>query len=106
MLFRSITGAAIARQKECDRINAITTELKKMGADITETTDGLIIKQSQLHGTTVNTYNDHRMVMSLFVAGLEATGETIIKNTDSITKSYKSFFADMDDLGCTMELIA
>lgn len=97
-----ITGAKIARSKECDRISCIKTELSKMGANIQELDDGLIIKGQQLHGCDLlNTYNDHRMVMALFVAALKATGDSRIKDINSVAKSYPSFFSDMTLLDAT-----
>jgi len=62
----TIIGAAIARKKECDRIHAIATELKKMGADITETEDGLIIKESTLHGAELQTSSIISSIILLF----------------------------------------
>lgn len=94
-----IKNASIARSKECDRISAITKELKKMGAIIEEYPDGLIVEHSHLKGTKVNTYHDHRMVMSLFVAGLFSKGKTIIDDSRSISKSYPTFYEDMKKLG-------
>ena len=94
-----IFNAAIARTKECDRITAIAAELKKMGAKISEFADGLAIEQSNLYGATVNTYHDHRMVMSLCVAGFCAEGITTVTDIKSVAKSYPSFFSDMMMLG-------
>lgn len=92
-------NAAIARNKECNRISAIANELKKMGAKIEEFNDGLMIEKSVLYGTKVKTYNDHRLVMALSVAGFFAEGTTIVTDIISITKSYPSFYQDMLMLG-------
>ena len=100
-----LTGAAIARKKECDRLYAITNELKKMGADISETTDGLIIRQSTLSGATLKTYHDHRMVMSLSVAAIAAKGHSIIEDVDCVRKSYANFFTDMQKLGMQCQVV-
>ncbi len=94
-----ITGARIARNKECDRLFAITKELKKMGADIQDFEDGLIVKHSALHGAEVNSHDDHRIAMALAVAGLGASGNTVIHNTSCISKSYPSFCEQMKELG-------
>lgn len=91
---RLINGA-IAHQKESDRIACIARELKKMGADIFETEDGLIIRPSALQGAHVASYGDHRIALSLAVAGLASEGETIIDEIDCIKKSYPTFIADM-----------
>ena len=69
-----ITNAGVARNKECNRIACIASELKKMGAHIEETNDGLLIEGSPLQGAEVMSYGDHRMALSLAVAGLGATG--------------------------------
>jgi len=94
-----------ARLKECDRITAIAAELSKMGADVSELADGLIIRRSQLKGTTVHGYSDHRMVMALTLAGLGAQGITAIDTAESIGVTYPSFIEDMQDLGAKMELV-
>ncbi len=98
-----LTNAAIARKKECDRIHAICTELKKMGARIEETEDGLIIQNSPLTGAELCTYNDHRMVMSLSVAALNAKGDSIIHNTDAAKKTYPLFLTHFQSLGANIE---
>lgn len=89
-------NAEIARTKECDRIKAMASELKKMGADIKETPDGLIIKHSDLTSAKVSSYDDHRVILSLAVAGLNTkNGQTVIENTEAIAKTYKNFVSDM-----------
>ena len=72
-----------ARLKECDRIAASATELRKMGANIEELEDGLVIHQSQLKGTDVHGYDDHRMVMALSIAGLAAEGDNCCDTAES-----------------------
>lgn len=99
-----IYNAGAARGKECDRLHAITTELKKMGAFIEETEDGLIIKQSALIGAKVNSYNDHRMCMALSCAGLGATGETEISDIECINKTFPSFLQDFQALHANITL--
>jgi 3-phosphoshikimate 1-carboxyvinyltransferase len=100
-----LLNVAQARLKECDRINAIATELKKMGAKIQELKDGLIIEQSDLHSEAVHGYDDHRMVMALAVAGLAVEGETIVDTAESIKITYPSFIEDMRQLGARLEKI-
>lgn len=94
-----ITNAAVARQKECDRLSAITKELRKMGAEITELKDGLIIKQSKLKGAALHSYHDHRMVMSLAVAALGAEGDTTIDSVECVAKTFPTFVRDFNALG-------
>src|SRR3989339_995814 len=88
-----ITGAKELRVKECDRLSAISTELKKMGADITELEDGLIIKgPTNLKGATVNSYKDHRIAMSLAIASLVAEGNTEIIDRECVNISFPEFW--------------
>ena len=100
-----ITGAAIAKKKECDRLACITRELTKMGADIQETADGLIIHPKPLKGTMVESFHDHRMVMSLAVAALAAQGETRIEDVACVAKSYPGFLLDMQKLGAEIKTL-
>lgn len=101
----TLTNAAIARKKESDRLSSISAELKKMGAEITETHDSLIIQGKPLSGSTCLSYHDHRIAMSCTIAALGADKETIIQDTACVTKSYPDFVADMQRLGCEMEVI-
>lgn len=94
-----------ARLKECDRISAITKELTLMGAKIEEFKDGLTIEQSDLIGTDVHGYNDHRMVMALSIAGLAAEGKTTIDTAESVNVTYPDFYADMNSLAAKIEKI-
>jgi len=78
--------------KETDRIRAIVTELKKFGANIKEIEDGLIIDgPTELIGTVCDSYKDHRIAMTLTIAGLIAKGRTIIKDIDCISISFPDF---------------
>jgi len=99
-----ITNAAVARNKECDRIHAIATELKKMGADITELPDSLIIKRSFLKGADVFSHHDHRMAMSLMVAALGAEGETKINNAECVAKTFPNVAEAFQALGAKIEI--
>jgi 3-phosphoshikimate 1-carboxyvinyltransferase len=97
-----IHNAAVAKQKECNRIQCITKELRKMGADITETEDGLIIKNSALKGASVHSHHDHRMAMSLAVAAMGAEGQTCISDVDCISKTFPGFFQEFHSLGAAI----
>lgn len=98
-----ITNASIARCKECDRLACIAAELRKMGADITETADGLVIKGSLLKGAQVSSYNDHRMALSLAVAGLGAKGETVISSSECVSKTFPQFVSEFSLLGAHIQ---
>ena len=100
-----IKGARRLRFKESDRIESVVSNLKKMGADVTETPDGMIIRGGALHGADLDGYNDHRIVMAFSVAGLFADGETTITDCESINKSYPDFFDDFRRLGGIADVI-
>jgi len=87
-----VSGAKELRVKETDRIKTIVNELKKMSADIEEKEDGfVVIGPSKLKGAVCESYNDHRIAMSLAVAALVAEGKTIIKNSECIDISFPGF---------------
>jgi len=96
-----IINAERVRIKESDRLAAISTEMNKLGADITELKDGLIIKgQKTLKGdATVNSHNDHRIAMSLAVAATKCENEIILEDYTSVNKSYPEFWNDYKSLG-------
>ena len=95
-----ITGASRLRIKECDRLAAMCDGLSRLGADIVETEDGLIINGvTRLNGGSVMGYNDHRIVMSLAVASAKCSGSITISDMESVRKSYPSFFDDFKKLG-------
>lgn len=94
-----IKDASELKVKESNRIKTIATELNKMGANIVETDDGMIIEGGRnLKGTTVESYNDHRVAMSLAVAALVADGNTTINNADCTDISFPDFFKYIDSL--------
>ena len=94
-----ISGAGELRFKESNRILAITTELKKMGANIEETTDGFkVIGKTELNGSSLQSYRDHRIAMSLSVADAIANGQSYIKGTDSVEISFPNFFEILKNL--------
>ena len=98
-----IRDAKELRVKESDRIAVMTEELSKMGADITPTEDGMIIRGGRsLHGAEVDAHADHRAAMSLAVAALAAEGVTTIRGAECVGISYPDFFKDLDRLrtGC------
>lgn len=88
-----IKDAQDLRNKESDRIKAVVTELKKIGADIEETPDGFIINgKTNLKGDTeVETYHDHRLAMSLYVAGLICEKPIAINGFEWVDISFPEF---------------
>ena len=94
-----IKDARELRVKESDRIEAMTAELSKMGAQIQATADGFIIDGvEKLHGARVASHSDHRVAMSLAIAALCAEGATEIEGSECVDISYPSFFDDLSKL--------
>jgi len=80
-------------QKETNRIKAVSLELSKMGAKITETPEGIIIEGGKnLRGTVVESYNDERIAMALAIAGLTSEGETMIRRPQCVDVAFPEFF--------------
>ncbi len=94
----TISGIAHNRHKETDRIGDLARELRKLGATVTELDDGLHIQPAPLQEARINTYNDHRMAMSLALVGLRIAG-VVIENPQCTEKTYPRFFEDLDKLG-------
>ncbi len=97
-----IENAGHVRFKETDRLHAMTVELKKMGVDITEEKDRLIIKGGKINGAKVHGWDDHRIVMALAVAGMVA-GSTTIDTIESVGISYPGFFEDLRNSGAVID---
>lgn len=101
-----ITNCGRLRIKECDRLEAISTELNRLGAHIETGADWMTVHGvNELHGGECNTYNDHRIAMSLAVASQRCTGPVIIKGAECVSKSYPDFFKDFRALGGTADVI-
>lgn len=93
----TIRNVAHIRHKETDRLAALAAELRRIGAGVDEFSDGLTITPQPLHNAEIETYNDHRMAMSLAVVGLRVPG-ICIKNPACVGKTYPHFFADLEKL--------
>ncbi len=94
-----IKDAAELKVKESNRIRIMVENLKRMGADVEETDDGMIIRGGRpLHGAVINSADDHRVAMSFSVASLNCEGETTITHKNCVTISYPRFYIDMKDL--------
>ncbi|MBC9783130.1 3-phosphoshikimate 1-carboxyvinyltransferase [Heliobacterium chlorum] len=94
-----IKDAAELRVKETDRIAVLAEELRKLGVTVEETPDGMIIPgNQQIQGGTVDSHGDHRIAMSLAVAGLLAADETVIHDAASIDVSFPGFAATLQSL--------
>jgi 3-phosphoshikimate 1-carboxyvinyltransferase len=87
------------RVKESDRIAAVATNLRLMGAQVEERDDGLRIPGGQaLHGAELDSFGDHRIAMAFAVAALRAQGETLIQGSEAAAISYPAFFSTLEDM--------
>lgn len=93
----TVRGVCHIRHKETDRIAAVATELRKLGAEVEEHHDGLTIVPGPLHGARLATYDDHRMAMSLALVGLRVPG-VVILDPGCTAKTYPNYFADLAKL--------
>ena len=94
-----IRDAAELKVKESNRIASVVQNLSAMGADITETDDGMIIRGGRpLHGAVIESHRDHRIAMAFAIAALAADGETEIPDDGCVAISYPTFFADLQKL--------
>ena len=94
-----IRDAGELRVKETDRLTAIATNLRAMGAQVVELEDGLeIIGGAPLHGARVESFGDHRIAMAFAVAGLFAEGETVIQDVDCVNTSYPGFYKQLEQV--------
>jgi len=91
-----------ARNKETDRIACMAEELKKMGADIEELPDGLIIRQSKLAAAQLDGRSDHRIVMALSLAAMAVRGQTAIDAAEAINVTFPDYVELMKALGADM----
>ena len=98
-----LRNAEVARHKECDRISEMHKALKAMHADVEERPDGLVVRKSRLRGVRLDSRADHRMVMTMAVAGLVADGVTSISDIECVKKTFPDFLAQMRHIGCEME---
>lgn len=94
-----IRDAAELRMKESDRLQAMANGLRAMGARIEATADGLVIEgPTPLAGTGIEAHGDHRIAMAFAIAGLVASGETVIEGSETIATSFPSFAAELERL--------
>ncbi len=92
-----ITGIGNLRLKECDRIEAVTTELGKMGVTVQAERDAMTVSGGEPRGAAIDTYDDHRIAMSFAIAGLRTPG-TVIRQPGCVVKSFPTFWQTLDGL--------
>ncbi len=94
-----VRDAKELRVKESDRIAAVASNLRRMGAQVEECEDGLQIPGGQtLHGAELESFGDHRIAMAFAVAALRADGETLIRGAESAAISYPAFFSTLEEV--------
>lgn len=102
----TIFGAERLRIKESDRLLAISQELTKLGANITEKPDGLVIKgKTLLTGGIVDSFADHRIAMALSIAATVASAPVTVLGAECVSKSYPAFYQDFESLGGVVHVL-
>ena len=102
-----IINAERLRIKESDRITSIKTELNKLGANVEEVGDSLVINgvERLTKSAELSAWNDHRIAMSLAIASIKCDGEIVIDEAESVKKSYPHFWEDFKKMGGDVEKI-
>lgn len=100
-----IHNIAHLKYKESDRLASVRENLTRMGIQVLQTPDSLTIHGGTPKGSIIDTYNDHRIAMSFAVAGIHASGETVIKNAEVVKKSYPNFWDDLNTIGANVEIL-
>ena len=93
-----------ARLKETDRLAALYEELTRMGGQVQELADGLVIQGRPLHGATVDGRGDHRLVMAFAVAGLAAEGRTVVEGAEAVAVTFPNYVELMQSVGARMRV--
>ncbi len=100
-----IHGVSRLAFKESNRYEALRQEFGKLRIHIGKEGDTMLIEGGKIHGGFVNTYNDHRIAMALFVAALCAKGQVVIEGMECISKSYPGFLEDMKILNADYDFL-
>ena len=92
---------------ESDRITAIRTELNRIGGNVREKGDSLVIQgvKNFKGGSSLSSWNDHRIAMSLAIASTRCENEIVIEGAESVRKSYPHFWEDFKKIGGNIEII-
>jgi 3-phosphoshikimate 1-carboxyvinyltransferase len=99
-----LVNVAQARGKETDRIKCMAEELKKMGVDVEELPDGIIIDGGRPKSAELNGRSDHRVVMALSLAGLNLDGQCTIDTAEAISVTFPDYVELMKSIGANMEM--
>ena len=94
-----------ARYKETDRIAIISSELQKIGIQVTEKDDGMVLeKTDSVTGTELNSHKDHRLFMAFSIAAMRI-GDCVVTDPDSVEVSYPNFISDMENCGARISIV-
>ncbi len=93
----TVTGIGFIRRKETDRIAAVVTELQRLGIHATEDSDGVTVNPGPTNDAIIETYDDHRMAMSMALIGYNRAGVTI-SDPNCVAKTFPNYFDQMDEL--------
>jgi 3-phosphoshikimate 1-carboxyvinyltransferase len=93
------SGAGELRVKESDRIAAMADGMRRLGIEVEESPDGAVVYGGRFRGGTVESYGDHRIAMSLALAGTVADDEVIVKDVATVDTSFPGFAACMTSIG-------
>jgi 3-phosphoshikimate 1-carboxyvinyltransferase len=100
----TFSGLAELRVKESDRISAMADGMRALGIDVDETADGAVVHGGRFTGGTVNSHGDHRVAMSLALAGTVASGEVTVHDVDAVDTSFPGFCDLMNSIGANIQL--
>jgi 3-phosphoshikimate 1-carboxyvinyltransferase len=98
-----INGVHRLKTKESDRGKMLIQEFQKLGVQIRQDGDALLIEGGRIHGGKTDAHGDHRIAMALAVAGLVASSPVEIVGAECVSKSYPDFFQDIEALGTRIE---
>ena len=87
-------------------MKTISINLRKMGADLVERHDGLLVRHSKLKAAVLEGFGDHRIVMASVIASLFAQGVSTLHGADCVSVSYPGFFDDIKKLGSRIEVLS
>ena len=99
------TGLEELRVKESDRIAAMADGLRRLGIRVEETPDGATLQGGVFNGGIVDSYDDHRVAMSLAMAGTIADDDVVIRGVDNVSTSFPGFCELVAGLGSDVELV-
>jgi len=93
----TISGIGFIRKKETNRVAAVVSELRRLGVDATEDEDGFTVIPGPVHPATIETYDDHRMAMSMALIGYAISGVSI-SDPNCVRKTFPTYFDEMERL--------